>query len=139
MINFNYETDYQLVSEKSYSNWISKIVGTEDGEVVQLDYIFCDDAYLLEINNKYLEHDTYTDIITFDYTDGKNISGDVFISIDRVKENAKTFSVSFDTELRRVMAHGILHLLGYGDKREDEAVIMRAKEDEKMKLFHVEQ
>lgn len=139
MINFNYETDYQLDSENTYSNWISKIVGTEDGEVVQLDYIFCDDAYLLEINNKYLEHDTYTDIITFDYTDGKNISGDVFISIDRVKENAKTFSVSFDTELRRVMAHGILHLLGYGDKSEDEAVIMRAKEDEKMELFHVEQ
>ena len=139
MINFNYETDYQLVSEKSYSNWISKIVGTEDGEVVQLDYIFCDDAYLLEINMKYLEHDAYTDIITFDYTDGKKIAGDVFISIDRVKENAKTFSVSFDTELRRVMAHGILHLLGYGDKSEDEAVIMRTKEDEKMELFHVEQ
>ena len=139
MINFNYETDYQLDSENTYSNWICKIVGTEDGEVVQLDYIFCDDAYLLEINNKYLEHDTYTDIITFDYTDGKNISGDVFISIDRVKENAKTFSVSFDAELRRVMAHGILHLLGYGDKSEDEAVIMRAKEDEKMELFHVEQ
>lgn len=139
MINFNYETDYQLDSENTYSNWISKIVGTEDGEVVQLDYIFCDDAYLLEINMKYLEHDTYTDIITFDYTDGKNISGDVFISIDRVKENAKTFSVSFDTELRRVMAHGILHLLGYGDKSEDKAVIMRAKEDEKMELFHVEQ
>ena len=139
MINFNYETDYQLDSENTYSNWICKIVGTEDGEVVQLDYIFCDDAYLLEINMKYLEHDTYTDIITFDYTDGKNISGDVFISIDRVKENAKTFSVSFDTELRRVMAHGILHLLGYGDKSEDKAVIMRAKEDEKMELFHVEQ
>ena len=139
MINFNYETDYQLVSEKSYSNWISKIVGTEDGEVVQLDYIFCDDAYLLEINMKYLEHDAYTDIITFDYTDGKKIAGDVFISIDRVKENAKTFSVSFDTELRRVMAHGVLHLLGYGDKSEDEAVIMRSKEEEKMELFHVEQ
>ena len=139
MINFNYETDYQLVSEKSYSNWISKIVGTEDGEVVQLDYIFCDDAYLLEINMKYLEHDAYTDIITFDYTDGKKIAGDVFISIDRVKENAKTFSVSFDTELRRVMAHGVLHLLGYGDKSEDEAVIMRSKEEEKLELFHVEQ
>jgi rRNA maturation RNase YbeY len=139
MINFNYETDYQLVSEKSYSNWISKIVGTEYGEVAQLDYIFCDDAYLREINMKYLKHDTYTDIITFDYTDGKKISGDVFISIDRVKENAKIFNVPFETELRRVMAHGILHLLGYGDKSEDEAVIMRTKEEEKMELFHVEQ
>lgn len=139
MISFNYESDYQLVNEGAYSNWISKVVDSEDGEIVQIDYIFCDDVYLLEINVKYLDHDTYTDIITFDYSDGKKLSGDVFISIERIEENAKTYNVAFEVELHRVMTHGILHLLGYGDKSKEQSIIMRAKEDEKMKLFHVEQ
>lgn len=139
MINFNYETDYQLVNENIYSHWISRIVGSESGEIVQIDYIFCDDTYLLEINRKYLNHDTYTDIITFDYSDGKRLSGDVFISMDRIEENAKIYNVTFELELHRVMTHGILHLLGYGDKSKEQSTIMRAKEEEKMKLFHVEQ
>lgn len=139
MINFNYESDYQLVNERSYSSWIFRIVGSEDGEIVQIDYIFCDDAYLLEINRKYLDHDTYTDIITFDYSEGKRLSGDVFISIDRIKENAMTYNVSFEVELQRVMAHGILHLLGYSDKSKEQSIIMRLKEEEKINLFHVEQ
>ena len=138
MINFHYITDYQLVKENLFVDWISKVVISENAHVVQIDYVFCDDAYLLEINRKYLEHDTYTDIITFDYTVGENISGDVFISIERVMENAKTYEVEFQDELKRVMAHGILHLLGYGDKSKEESVLMRSKEEEKMKLFHVE-
>lgn len=139
MINFNYETDFQLVKEISYSKWVSKIISSEDCNVAQIEYIFCDDNYLITINKKYLDHDTYTDIITFDYTEGRRVSGDVFISIERVKENAKIYDVSFEFELQRVMAHGILHLLGYGDKSEEDSRLMRAKEEEKMKLFHVEQ
>jgi len=90
------------------------------------------------MNTKYLKHDTYTDILTFDYTDGDIISGDVCISIDRVRENARIFEVDYENELHRVMAHGVLHLAGYGDKTDSEIELMRGKEDEKMKLFHVE-
>lgn len=139
MINFNYESEFQLVKEVDYSKWISKIIGSEDSEVAQIEYIFCDDNYLIAMNKKYLDHNTYTDIITFDYTEGRCVSGDVFISIERVKENAKIYDVKFEVELHRVMAHGILHLLGYGDKSKEEVELMRAKEEEKMKLFHVEQ
>ena len=101
-------------------------------------FIFCDDEYLLKINQDYLHHDTFTDIITFPYEDFNGIAGDVFISVERVKENAAEFEVDFDLELKRVMAHGVLHLLGFGDKSEEEASLMRLKEDEKIKLFHVE-
>ena len=87
---------------------------------------------------EYLNHDTLTDIITFDYTNGKQISGDIFISTDRVAENAESFAVGFSNELLRVMSHGLLHLMGYGDKTEKESAIMRQKEEEKMQLFHVE-
>ncbi len=139
MIDFHYKTDYQLVETKSYANWVSEVIRTDNREVGQIDYIFCDDAYLLSLNQKYLKHDTLTDIITFDYTEGDLVSGDIFISIERVKENASIFDVEFQKELHRVMAHGILHLLGYGDKKEEEALLMRKKENEKMRLFHVEQ
>ena len=103
-----------------------------------MDYIFCTDEYLLELNQEYLKHDTFTDIITFDYTDGSAISGDIFISTDRVKENAKEFEEDVLNELRRVMSHGVLHLAGYGDKSKEESKLMREKEDEKIKMFHVE-
>jgi len=139
MIDFFYNTDYQLVESKKYARWISKIIASEEGHVGEVDYVFCDDAELLSMNQKYLKHDTLTDIITFDYTEGSTVSGDIFISIDRVRENATIFKVKFESELHRVMAHGILHLLGYGDKVEDEIAVMRRKEEEKMKLFHVEQ
>lgn len=139
MIDFHYKTDYEIVGEKVHAKWVSEIIGTEDRAVGQIDYIFCDDAYLLAMNQKYLEHDTLTDIITFDYAEGDLVSGDIFISIERVRENASIFNVEFEKELLRVMAHGILHLLGYGDKEKDEALVMRKKEDEKIKLFHVEQ
>lgn len=139
MIEFSYECDYQLVKERPVAEWVDEIITSEEGMAGQIDYIFCDDAYLLKINQEYLEHDTYTDIITFDYSVGNIISGDVFVSIERVTENALEFEVSFENELLRVMAHGILHLLGFGDKTREEAIVMRKKEEEKIKLFHVEQ
>jgi rRNA maturation RNase YbeY len=138
MINFHYETDFSIGEETKYADWISRIVDSENGGYSQLDFIFCDDEYLLKINQDYLDHDTYTDIITFPYEDLSGIAGDIFISVERVKENATDYGVDFDLELKRVMAHGVLHLLGFGDKSDEEAVVMRLKEDEKIKLFHVE-
>ena len=99
---------------------------------------FDDDEYLLGINQEYLNHDTFTDIITFDYTQGSRVSADIFISVERVEENAKTFKVSFHQELLRVMVHGTLHLMKYNDKVEEDVVEMRSKEEEKIKMFHVE-
>jgi len=139
MIEFNYLTDYQLVKEDLHYEWLLNVVDSENKVLGDIAYVFCDDAYLLKINQEYLNHDTYTDIITFDYTDGNVIAGDIFISEERVRENAMHFKVNFEEELRRVMAHGILHLSGYGDKSDEEVMLMRTKEDEKIKLFHVEQ
>lgn len=138
MIDFHYETDFSIDDEAKFADWIGRIILSEDKVFSQLDFIFCDDEYLLKINQDYLDHDTYTDIITFPYEDMSGIAGDIFISIERVKENALDFGVEFYLELKRVMAHGVLHLLGYGDKSEEETVQMRFKEDEKIKLFHVE-
>jgi rRNA maturation RNase YbeY len=139
MINYNYLFDFKLDTETTYDLWITEACTTEGFLIHELNYIFCDDDYLLKINQDYLQHDYLTDIITFDYVSGKNVSGDLYISIDRVKENAKEFNVSFDNELKRVMIHGVLHLMGYSDKTEAATVEMRAKEEEKIKLFHVEQ
>jgi rRNA maturation RNase YbeY len=139
MINYNYLFDFKLDTETTYDLWITEACTTEGFLIHELNYIFCDDDYLLKINQDYLQHDYLTDIITFDYVSGKNVSGDLYISIDRVKENAKEFNVSFDNELKRVMIHGVLHLMGYSDKTEAATAEMRAKEEEKIKLFHVEQ
>ncbi len=138
MILFNYETDFQLDNEEMYQNWLSEVIESEDKEEGEINYIFCDDDYLYKINVQYLEHQTLTDIISFDYTLGNLISGDIFISIERVKDNAQDFGVSFEEELRRVMAHGVLHYCGYKDKTESDEKLMRSKEDEKIKMFHVE-
>ncbi|MDO6604365.1 rRNA maturation RNase YbeY [Arenibacter palladensis] len=138
MIDFHYETDFSIDDEAKFADWINRIILSEDEVYSQLDFIFCDDEYLLKINQDYLDHDTYTDIITFPYEDMSGIAGDIFISVERVKDNAMNFGVEFYLELKRVMAHGVLHLLGYGDKSEEETVQMRLKEDEKIKLFHVE-
>ena len=138
MIDFNYEVDFELSDINYYSDWLSRVIVSESKLEGDLNYIFCDDEYLLGINQQYLNHDTYTDIITFDYCDGDTISGDIFISVERVKDNAQEYSVSFEEELHRVMAHGLLHLLGYKDKSDQEAHLMREKENEKIKLFHVE-
>lgn len=139
MIDYSYITEYQLDTEYIYTNWLNQIVLSENRIVGDLSYIFCNDSYLLELNQKYLQHDTYTDIITFDYSEGEVLSGDIFISVERIKENAIKYNVLFEEELRRVMSHGILHLSGYEDKKDKDKIIMRTKEDEKMMLFHVEQ
>lgn len=138
MITFNYETDFQLDNEVKYENWLSEVLESEDKEEGEINYIFCDDDYLYNINVQYLDHQTLTDIISFDYTLGNLISGDIFISIERVTDNAKDFKVSFEEELRRVMVHGLLHYCGYKDKSEADEQLMRSKEDEKIKMFHVE-
>ena len=139
MIDFHFEVDFELEDKTNFSDWISRVVESERLNIGKLDYIFCDDTKLLAINQEYLGHDTYTDIITFDYTDGDVVSGDIFISIDRVRDNANHFEVSFQNELLRVMSHGVLHLAGYGDKTSEETQIMRSKEEEKINMFHVEQ
>lgn len=138
-IEFNYEVAYKLDKESNYTDWINRLIKSQDSFVGNLSYIFCDDAYLLAINLQYLNHDTLTDIITFDYSDDNTISGDIFISIERVRENAKKFKVDFEEELLRVMSHGVLHLLGFNDKTEGDKELMRNKENEMMRLFHVEQ
>ena len=139
MIDFHFETDFELKDTSKYSDWVTRIITAHKRKHSQVDYIFCDDEYLLEINQKYLDHDTYTDIITFDYTEEKVIGGDIFISVDRLKENASKFKVAFDDELLRVMSHGVLHLLGYKDKSEEDSDVMRKKENECINMFHVEQ
>lgn len=138
MISFNYESDFQLGDEATYSRWIAEVISSEGKKEGDINYIFCDDAYLLEINQQYLDHDTYTDIISFDYSVGNELHGDIFISVERVEENASEFAVSFSDELLRVMAHGVLHYCGYKDKSESDEALMRQKEEEKMKMFHVE-
>lgn len=138
MIEFHYETTFQLDNEKAFISWLSEIVASEQFLMGDVNFIFCNDEYLLKVNQEYLNHDTYTDIITFDYSEGKTLHGDVFISIERVKENALSFQVSFQDELLRVMSHGVLHLSGYKDKSDKDAALMRKKEDEKMAMFHVE-
>lgn len=139
MITFNHETDFQLDNEQNFQDWLSAVIESENKQEGEINYIFCDDDYLYEINVQYLEHQTLTDIISFDYTEGDCISGDIFISIERVIDNAKDFNVPFEQELRRVMVHGILHYCGYKDKTDEEEQLMRLKEDDKLKLFHVEQ
>lgn len=138
MIDFHFKSDFIIENSTNYVDWINRIIASEGFELGHVDYIFCSDADLLKLNLEYLNHDTLTDIITFDYTNGKIISGDIFISTERVVENAAKFEVDFVNELHRVMSHGLLHLMGYGDKSEEESKIMRQKEEEKIELFHVE-
>lgn len=138
MITFNYENDFLLEDESIYQEWISRIVLSENKSEGEINYIFCDDEYLININNEYLNHDTYTDIISFDYSVGDLIQGDIFISTERVTENAIEFNVPFENEIKRILSHGILHYCGYKDKSEYDAKLMRQKEDEKIALFHVE-
>ncbi|MFK8103534.1 MAG: rRNA maturation RNase YbeY [Saprospiraceae bacterium] len=125
--------DFQIQEEAGIQQWISKVIEIEDFQLTKLSFIFCSDEYLHEINLKHLNHDTYTDIITFPYSEVK-IEGDIFISIDRVKENAKQFKTSFEDEFCRVVIHGVLHLCGYRDKTPAEKALMRAKEEDCLAL-----
>ncbi|MGO4905307.1 rRNA maturation RNase YbeY [Flavobacterium sp. W20_MBD1_R3] len=139
MINFNYETDFNLDNEEAIASWLGNVITSENKKEGEINYIFCDDEYLHKINVEYLDHDTLTDIISFDYSMGNELHGDIFVSVERVKDNAADFNVSFEEELRRVLVHGILHYCGYKDKGEVDEPIMRSKEDQKIAMFHVEQ
>ena len=138
-INFFNENNFSLKDEVLFQNWLFRLAESELKNIGEINYIFCDDDYLLEINQNYLDHDTYTDIISFDNTVGNSLNGDIFISTERVEENSAEYNVDFLQELKRVIAHGMLHFCGYKDKSESESELMRRKEDEKMKMFHVEQ
>ncbi|MFC7774866.1 rRNA maturation RNase YbeY [Flavobacterium sp. GCM10027622] len=137
MIDYNYEIDFTLEDEIVFTEWIENVVVSEGKILGELTYIFCDDEYLLEINQQYLNHDDLTDIISFDYSEDNVISGDIFISIERVLDNANDLAIAFEEELKRVVIHGVLHYCGYKDKSEEEANLMRLKEDEKLQMFHV--
>jgi probable rRNA maturation factor len=135
-IHFHSEDiDFDLSGQDALQQWIETIIRRESGILQQLSFIFCSDDYLLALNVEYLQHDTLTDIITFPYQEPPHIEGDIFISIDRIRDNAAGFGVSFEQELHRVMIHGVLHLCGYGDKTPEDKKIMTAKEDEALALL----
>jgi rRNA maturation RNase YbeY len=134
MIDFYSETDFELQNSEDISQWISQIIQKENCEEGEVSYIFCDDEYLLKLNKEFLNHDTLTDIISFDNSLGKQINGDIYISVERVKENSETYSTKFENELHRVIIHGILHYCGYKDKTEEAAKTMRIKEEEALLL-----
>lgn len=137
MINFFYETDFKLENETKVSSWINSVIKSEDYELGEVSYIFCDDAYLHNLNVEFLNHDSLTDIISFDNSLGIQIFGEIYISVERVKENAKLFGVSFASEIHRVIIHGVLHYCGYKDKTDLEAKTMRSKEEEAMRLLNL--
>ncbi len=139
MISFHYETRFKLASTRPYKKWLGAVALSEGKKLGAINYIFCDDAYLHQINVQYLRHDTLTDIISFDATIRNVLHGDIFISVERVRDNALQYAVGFDEELLRVMAHGLLHFCGYKDKKQEDKTIMRLKEDQKIAMFHVEQ
>ena len=129
MISFNYETNFCLDSEDQLIKWIIDTIIAEKFKLGEIQYVFCDDNYLLKLNQEFLKHDTLTDIISFDYSVGKIIHGEIFISVERVKENAKAFQVLFKEELFRVIIHGVLHYCGYKDKTPNDSQIMTQKEN----------
>lgn len=134
---FTEDTNYKLKEKGQIRQWLTTVAKKEGAEISELNYIFCSDNYLLDLNKKYLDHDTLTDIITFSYSEEieGSVKGDIFISIDRVRENAKTFKVKQEQELHRVMVHGLLHLLGYKDKTKQDKLLMTSKEDHYLNLF----
>lgn len=135
MISFNYETDFKLQNEVIISSWIATIINNENCKEDEINYVFCDDDYLHKLNLQFLQHDTLTDIISFDYSVGKKLQGDIFISVERVADNAKDFNVGFEAELHRVIIHGILHYCGYKDKTHSDAKTMRIKENDALKVL----
>ena len=128
MIDFQF-IDTKIIQLKNSNDWLKKVIITEKKQLGEIVFVFCKDAYLLEKNIQFLKHETLTDVITFDYCEGNQISGDILISVERVKENSEIFEVTFLNELDRVMVHGLLHLLGYKDKTREDAKLIRSKED----------
>jgi len=129
MIQFFFENIESITIGQEINTWLENLILAENKKPGDINYIFCDDDYLLKVNRDFLQHDYYTDVITFDYVKGKTIAGDIFVSLPRISENAATLSKDFDVELYRVLAHGILHLCGYKDKTDEEITEMRRKED----------
>lgn len=133
---FEEDIKFPLKEKTKHKNWLRKIAANQSLKIGDLNYVFCSDQYLYQINVEYLNHETYTDIITFDNSEEKNtIEGDIFISIERVRDNAKKEKISFEEELLRVMSHGLLHLMGYKDKKEEDQKIMREMENESILAF----
>ena len=129
MISFHSEVPFEIVDAGAKATWLSAVISSENYNEGEVSIVFCDDHFLHKLNVEFLDHDTLTDVISFDYSIGKEIHGEIFISIERVKENAKEFNQSFEQELSRVMVHGILHYFGYKDKLPSDARVMRAKEE----------
>jgi len=136
MISFNYEIEFSIEDEVRLENWIKEVISNHGFTPGEINYIFCNDSYLHKLNVEFLQHDTLTDVISFDNTVGKNINGDIFISVERVTDNANDFRVSFEEELHRVMIHGVLHYLGYKDKSPLEELEMRQQENNAILLLN---
>ena len=137
-IQYTYNTSFSLKNETDYSKWLTKVIESEQCVVGEIVYAFFNDKDLKTLNNKYLGHNYYTDVLSFNDSCEKRINGNIAISVDRVKDNGKTYGVAFDHEMLRVMVHGLLHFMGYNDSNEDEKTEMTKKENEKIKMFHVE-
>ena len=135
MVSFEYNCEMPFKLSLKHKVWLQQVIRKEGKVTGDISYVFCDDAYMIQQNNAFLQHDTYTDIITFDECVGDVISGSILISADRVAENAPKFGKTFENELLRVVVHGTLHLCGYKDKSDSEAKLMRQKEDESLALF----
>jgi probable rRNA maturation factor len=129
------DVDFKLADETKTTEWLTAIITKEKKVTGNISYVFCSDEHLLTINKEYLNHDYYTDIITFDYTDNGIVSGDIFISLDRIKDHAKEYKVTFENELYRVIAHGVLHLIGYNDKTDEDQDLMTKMENESLELL----
>jgi probable rRNA maturation factor len=129
------DVKFTLKDKQVLRNWVALVATNEGFSIAPINYVFCSDGHLLEMNKQFLNHNYFTDIITFDYTEGKRLSGDIFISIDRVADNAKTYKSTFECELHRVMIHGVLHLMGYKDKSPADEKKMRQKENAALKLL----
>tara|TARA_B100001250_G_scaffold65083_2_gene51526 strand:+ start:1713 stop:2135 length:423 start_codon:yes stop_codon:yes gene_type:complete len=138
-IEYVYNTGFSLKNENSVTSWIKKVIVSEKRTLGELVFAFFNDEDLRQINLKHLKHDYYTDVISFDASEGERVNGNIAVSVDRVKENAKTYSSSFDKELYRVMVHGVLHCLGYKDNTKQEKALIRKTENLKLKMFHEEQ
>ena len=137
-IQYTYNTPFSIKNESGYSKWLAKVIESEQCVVGEIVYAFFNDKEVKDLNNRHLGRDYYTDVLSFNDSCEKTINGNIAISVDRVKENAKTFGVAFDHEMLRVMVHGLLHFMGYNDSNEDEKSEMTKKENEKIKMFHVE-
>ena len=137
MIDFVYNTDFRLANKDVFSRWLISVANDEGFLIDTLVFLFVDDNEILEMNKKFLKHDYYTDVITFGELEDKKISGDIAISVERVLDNSKTYGVEFEDELKRVMVHGLLHIMGYNDKGSNDKSVMSKKEKKAIKMFHV--